>query len=100
MAIKETATPKLAWSHAVALLVSYIKAGFNVMLTGMPGVGKTASINEVCKIYLKEEGTCVVIWDTSSIRSSVVSKFFLSQSNFHKSVKKMIFIIEDIAGGQ
>jgi len=39
---RETATPKLAWSLAVPLVSKYVEKKYNVMLTGMPGIGKTA----------------------------------------------------------
>jgi len=70
-----------------------------VLLCSPPGIGKTCSINEVCKMYLKEEGTSVLIWDTSSIRSQLISNFFLNRAEFDPSVKKMILVIEDIGGG-
>lgn len=70
-----------------------------ILLCSPPGVGKTATINDVIKSSLKEEGTAAVIWDTSEIRASSVNKFFLSRSTFHKDVKRLILIIEDIEGG-
>jgi len=70
-----------------------------ILLCSPPGVGKTASINDVIKSSLKDDGTAAVIWDTSEIRASSVNKFFLSRSKFHKDVKRLILIIEDIEGG-
>lgn len=70
-----------------------------ILLCSPPGVGKTAAINDVCQGFLVDKKTCVVTWDTSSIRSSHVSRFFLQHSEFHKSVEKFIFVIEDIGGG-
>jgi hypothetical protein len=69
-----------------------------VLLYSQPGVGKTSSINAVCKKYLKEEGTVVHIWDTSSVRASDVSQFYLNDSEFDSSVKRLILVIEDIGG--
>ena len=69
-----------------------------VLLYSQPGVGKTSSINAVCKKYLKEEGTVVHIWDTSSVRASDVSQFYLNDSQFDPNVKKLILVIEDIGG--
>ena len=51
------------------------------------------------KSSLEDKGTAAVIWDTSEIRASSVNKFFLSRSKFHKDVKRLILIIEDIEGG-
>lgn len=71
----------------------------SLLLCSVPGVGKTAAINKVCEEFLAESGTCVVVWDTSSVRAHVVSSFFLSDSEFEDSVKKLILVIEDIEGG-
>lgn len=71
-----------------------------VLLCSPPGVGKTAAINKVCRKFIKEDkGTAVVIWDTSSIRSSSVNAMFQNELKFHKDVKRLIFVIEDIGGG-
>jgi hypothetical protein len=70
-----------------------------LLIHSPPGVGKTAAINKVCEKFLKDEGTCVIIWDTSMIRSSSVNSFFLNKSSFHKNTKKLILIMEDIDGG-
>ena len=69
------------------------------LLCSPPGVGKTAAITDVCQEFLKDKGTCVITWDTSSVRSSSVNRFFLQHSEFHKGVKRLIFIMEDIGGG-
>lgn len=70
-----------------------------LLLCSPPGVGKTAAINDVCAELLKEEGTCVIVWDTSSIRASTINDFFLCRGVFTEKVKKFIFVIEDISGG-
>ena len=70
-----------------------------ILLCSPPGVGKTATINDVIKSSLEDKGTAAVIWDTSEIRASSVNKFFLNRSKFHKKVKRLILIIEDIEGG-
>ena len=59
----------------------------------------TAAINKVCETFLKEEGTSVVIWDTSQVRSAAVNRFFLNKAEFDEKVKKFILIMEDIGGG-
>jgi len=68
-----------------------------LLLCSPPGVGKSSAINEVAKTFLKMPGTCVIIWDTSSIDASDVNNFFQLDSNF-KDVEKLILIIEDIEG--
>ena len=70
-----------------------------VLLSSVPGVGKTAAINQICNDFLQEEGTCIIIWDTSAIRSSSVNNFFLKDSQFDDKVKKLIFVMEDVGGG-
>lgn len=71
----------------------------SILLCSPPGVGKTAAINKVCEGYLKDDDTAVLIWDTSAVRSSSVSRFFLNNSKFAKKVKRLILIMEDIGGG-
>jgi ATP-dependent 26S proteasome regulatory subunit len=71
----------------------------SILLCSPPGVGKTASINEVSQIFLKDANTSVVVWDTSSVRSSSVNRFFMQNSEFHKKVERFIFVMEDIGGG-
>lgn len=70
-----------------------------LLIASPPGVGKTATINSVCKEYLEMGGTSVLVWDTASVKSSSINKFFLSRSKFSKDVKRMIMVIEDIGGG-
>jgi len=71
-----------------------------IILCSPPGVGKTAAINEVCNGFLDQDsGTCVVVWDTSDVRSSAVNKFFLRKSSFSKKVTRLIMVMEDIGGG-
>ncbi|HLD91668.1 MAG TPA: AAA family ATPase [Patescibacteria group bacterium] len=70
-----------------------------VLLCSQPGCGKSASLNEVCKKFLIDPGTCVVIWDTSSVKSQSVSSLFLSHAKFLPTVTRLILVIEDIGGG-
>ena len=70
-----------------------------LLIASPPGVGKTAAINDVCRKYLDMAGTAVLIWDTACVKSSSINNFFLSRSKFHKDVKRLIMIIEDIGGG-
>lgn len=70
----------------------------SILLCSDPGVGKTAAINQVCREFLEDEGTAVVIWDTSSIKAHTVNKFFLNSSKFSNKTKRLIMVIEDIDG--
>ena len=70
-----------------------------ILLCSLPGAGKSSNVNTVCRQFLKEPGTTVIIWDTSSIKSSEVNEFFINDSVFAKDVKKLILVIEDIEGG-
>jgi len=70
-----------------------------LLLCSPPGIGKSAAIGKVCRDELKGENTAIVIWDTSSVRSSSVNRFFLNNTEFSKEVEKMILVIEDIGGG-
>lgn len=71
----------------------------SILIASPAGVGKSAAITEVCRHYLQQKGTAVVYWDTSDVRSSAVNRFFLQRTKFHKSVERMIFVMEDIGGG-
>jgi len=70
-----------------------------LLLCSPAGVGKSSAINEVCKNLLKQKGTAVIIWDTSSFGANDINQFFLTQSEFHPDVKRFVFVIEDIEGG-
>lgn len=73
----------------------------NVLIYSDPGFGKSSTINKICLDFLEEDPNTVVIsWNTSSLRSSDVERFFSLGSNFNKKVSRMIFIIEDIGGGE
>ena len=70
-----------------------------ILIASPPGVGKIAAINKVCERLLEDKGTAVIIWDTSSVRSSTVNNLFLNMAIFSKNLKKLILVIEDIGGG-
>lgn len=68
-----------------------------LLLYGLPGTGKTASITKVCNSFLKEDkGTVIINWNSATIPSAGVLDFFTSSSKFSKDCTKLIFIIEDI----
>ena len=47
--IKQTTTPKVGWADAAEICRKMIPAKFNIMFTGMPGIGKTALIKLISK---------------------------------------------------
>lgn len=55
---KVSKTPKIGWSDAHSLVREYIKNKFNVLLTGSPGIGKTAMV----KVVAKQLGYSLVIF--------------------------------------
>lgn len=68
-----------------------------ILLFGPPGTGKTSSITESCnQLREEDEGTVVINWNASSIRSSDVLDFFTSGSSYHKDCTRVVFLIEDI----
>lgn len=72
----------------------------SLLLCSLPGVGKTSTISKITKEYLnKDEGTTVIIWDTSEFSPTKVNSFFSQYSSFDQNVSKLILIIEDIEGG-
>lgn len=72
----------------------------SILLYSQPGMGKSSTIAQVSNEFLKEDkGTVVIFWDTSDIRSANVSKFLSIGSKFHKSCTRMLFVMEDIGGG-
>jgi ATP-dependent 26S proteasome regulatory subunit len=73
----------------------------NILLYSDPGFGKSSAINSLCEEFMKEDPNTVVInWNTSAVRSSSVESFFSIGTEFTKEVTRMIFIIEDIGGGE
>jgi SpoVK/Ycf46/Vps4 family AAA+-type ATPase len=71
-----------------------------ILLYSGPGMGKTSSIAKLAQDFIEEDpGTVVVFWDTSDIRSSSISKFLSVGSSFSKKTTRMLFVMEDIGGG-
>lgn len=72
----------------------------SILLYSQPGMGKSSTISQVSNEFLAEDpGTVVLFWDTSDVRSSSVSKFLSIGSKFDKKCTRMLFIMEDIGGG-
>lgn len=72
----------------------------SILLYSQPGMGKSSTIAKLSDEFLKEdEGTVVVFWDTSDIRPSSVSKFLSTGSKFSSKCTRMMFVMEDIGGG-
>jgi SpoVK/Ycf46/Vps4 family AAA+-type ATPase len=72
----------------------------SILLYSQPGMGKSSTIAKISQDFIKEDpGTVVIFWDTSDIRPSSVGKFFSTGSKFSKKCTRMIFVMEDIGGG-
>lgn len=72
----------------------------SILLYSGPGMGKSSSIARVATKFVEEDsGTVVIFWDTSDIRPSSVSKFFSTGSRFSKKATRLLFVMEDIGGG-
>jgi hypothetical protein len=71
-----------------------------ILLYSQPGMGKSSTIAKISQEFIAEDpGTVVIFWDTSDIRPSSVGKFFSTGSKFSKKCTRMIFVMEDIGGG-
>ena len=72
----------------------------SILLYSQPGMGKSSTIAKISQEFVEEDkGTVVLFWDTSDIRSSTVSKFLSTNSKFSKECTRMLFVMEDIGGG-
>jgi hypothetical protein len=71
-----------------------------ILLYSSPGMGKSATISKLSQRFIEEDpGTVVVFWDTSEIRAGRVGKFLSTLSRFSKKCTRLLFIMEDIGGG-
>lgn len=72
-----------------------------IMLYSPPGFGKTSAITKLSQELFKEDpGTVVINWPTCEIEARHVSRFLSSRSEYNKECTRLIFIIEDIGGGE
>ena len=72
----------------------------SILLYSQPGMGKSSTISKLSQEFLEEDpGTVILFWDTSDIRPGTVSKFLSTGSKFTKECTRMMFIMEDIGGG-
>lgn len=71
-----------------------------ILLYSQPGMGKSSTIAKISQEFVEQDpGTVVIFWDTSDLRPSSVGKFFSTGSKFSKKCTRMIFVMEDIGGG-
>ena len=71
-----------------------------ILLYSQPGMGKSSTISKISSEFLQEdEGTVIIFWDTSDIGANHVSKFLSTGSKFSNKCTRMLFVMEDIGGG-
>lgn len=68
----------------------------SILLYGPSGSGKTSVIQEICKSYLKDGKTAVILWGTNDVDASVVKDLFRDIT--YVGVDRLIFIMEDLGG--
>lgn len=74
---------------------------FKVLAYSAPGMGKTATITHYCNYAIEQDpGTAVIIWPTSDIDSGTVLEFLTKESEYDEKTTRLIFIMEDIGGGE
>lgn len=72
-----------------------------ILLYSQPGLGKSATIGHFCdKARIDDPGTVVIIWPTAKIEAYQVEEFLASESEYDKSVTRVILVLEDIGGGE
>lgn len=71
-----------------------------VLLYSAPGFGKSSTISMFCRQAVEEDsGTVVMIWPTSKISADEVQDFLATDSKYSQSATRLIFVLEDIGGG-
>lgn len=72
----------------------------SILLYSQPGLGKSSCITKLIKELTSDDpGTVVIVWDTSSYRSSDVSEFLSRGSEYIDECTRLFLIMEDIGGG-
>jgi len=72
-----------------------------ILLYSEPGFGKTSAISQVCENFINEDDKTIVInWPTSEVRSSEAKRFMANIDYEENECSRLIFIIEDIGGGE
>lgn len=72
-----------------------------ILLYSAPGYGKTCAITKVCKQLFEEDpGTVIISWPTAELDARHVSRFLSSRSEYTKDCTRLVFLIEDIGGGE
>jgi len=72
-----------------------------ILVYSPPGFGKTSAITKVSQDLLDEDpGTVIISWPTAEIDARHASRFLSSRSEYTKECTRLVFIIEDIGGGE
>ena len=72
-----------------------------ILLYSDPGMGKTATITDYCNRAVEEDpGSVILVWPTSSIESHEVLDFLSKNSEYTAECTRLIFLMEDIGGGE
>jgi len=72
-----------------------------ILVYSPPGFGKTCAITKVSQDLCNEDpGTVVISWPTSEMEANQVSRFLSSRSEYTEECTRLVFIIEDIGGGE
>ena len=73
----------------------------SICLYSPPGFGKTSAIIKLSQELVDEDsGTVVISWPTCELEARQVSRFFSSSAEYTKKCTRLVFIIEDIGGGE
>jgi len=72
-----------------------------ILLYSPPGFGKTCAITKVSQQLCEQDaGTVIISWPTAEIDARHVSRFLSSRSEYTEECTRLVFIIEDIGGGE
>lgn len=72
-----------------------------ILVYSPPGFGKTCAITRVSKqLHDEDAGTVIISWPTAELDARSVSRFLTSRSEYTKECTRLVFIIEDIGGGE